>query len=44
LKAKEIKGDTIWDLIVLKVIIARLDIMAELGQVVLALKRKKPIK
>ena len=44
LKAKEIKEDTIWDLMVLEVVIARLDIMAELGQVVLALKRKKAYK
>ena len=44
LKAKEIKEDTIWDLMVLEVVIARLDIMAELGQVVLALKIKKAYK
>ena len=44
MKAKEIKEDTIWDLMVLEVVIARLDIMAELGQVVLALKIKKAYK
>jgi len=41
LKAKETEGGTIWGLIALEVVIARLDITAELEQVVLALKRRK---
>jgi len=41
LEAKKIEEDIIWNLMVLEIIIARLDIIAELGQVVIALERER---
>jgi len=40
LEAKTIEEDIIWNLMILE-IIARLDIIAELGQVVIALERER---
>ena len=41
LEAKKIEEDIIWNLMVLEIIIARLYITAELGQVIIALKRER---
>jgi len=41
LEAKKIEEDIIWNLMVLEIIIARLCITAELGQVIIALKRER---
>jgi len=41
LEAKKIEEDIIWNLMVLEIIIARLYITAELGQVIIALKKER---